>query len=195
MRANVARYLFLLVLVSAAQMAYAQSKVVVVPLGGDESKKGGEVSISIPVTSLVQSNGDILDFTTQVQGRLYASGLTSFGTTFLVPVDHKPGTLIYVDIYIYNRAMNGACQAVIRRNYGRAWKPGEPFNQTGVFGFAQAFPAFTQGDQTYVQTYRFGEEIGAGHSVGFGMFRSGDNAADNCGEVNLVGMQIRYERE
>lgn len=195
MRAVVARCLFLLVLVSAAQITFAQNKVVVVPLGGDEPKMGGEVSISIPVTSLVQTNGANLDFTSPIQARLYGSGSTTFGTTFLVPMDHKPGTLIYVDTYIYNPEVNGACRAVITTNYGRAWKPGEPRDQSNVFGYGTTFPSFTEGDQTYVHTYRFKEGIGAGHSVGFGLYRSGNNANDNCGEVGLVGMQIRYERE
>lgn len=185
----------LLALVLLSSNAFAQTKVVVVPLGGDEPKLGGEVSISIPVTSLVQSNGSSLDFSSPIQARLYGSGSTSFGTTFLVPMDHKPGSLIYVDTYLYNPLVNGACRAVIATNYGRAWKPGEPRDQSSVFGFGAVFPSFTQGDQTYVQTYRFKEGIGAGHSVGFGLYRSGNNSNDNCGEVGLVGMQIRYERE
>ncbi|GHA12274.1 hypothetical protein GCM10008090_22700 [Arenicella chitinivorans] len=195
MKFVVTRYFVVLVLLFTSHYSFAQNKVVVVPLGGDEPKMGGEVSISIPVTSLIQSSGANLDFTSPMQARLYRSGNTSFGTTFLVPMDHKPGTLIYVDIYIYNPLVNGACQAVIRTNYGRAWKPGEPRDQSNVFGYGTAFPSFTQGEQTYVHTYRFKAGIGAGHSVGFGMFRSGDNASDNCGELGLVGMQIRYERE
>jgi hypothetical protein len=64
-----------------------------------------------------------------------------------------------------------------------------------VFGFAAAFPAFTKGEQTYMHTFRFGADKGAGDAIVFGMFRAGNTATDNCGTVGLVGLNIRYQRE
>ncbi|MEM7357747.1 MAG: hypothetical protein AAF431_01455 [Pseudomonadota bacterium] len=174
--------------------AIAQNKVVVVPLGADNTF-AGEATISIPVNSLVNSSGGNPAFISTLGVVLEDTGNSSFGTSIIIPQDHKPGTRIYVDIYVYNPVSNGACQAIIRTNYGRSWKPGEPRDSSGVFGFAPVFPAFTQGEQTYQHTFRFGDDKGAGDAIVFGMFRQGNAAADNCGDVGLVGLNIRYERQ
>ena len=190
-RALVAIYFILLV-----SSAFAQNKVVVIPLGGDDQKAfAGEATISIPITSLTQSDGSQLEFSSSLGAILRASGNTTFGTSIIIPQDHNPGTLVFVDIYVYNPAANGACLADIRSNYGRSWRPGEPIDQINVFGFATIFPSFTMGNQTYSHTYRFGADKGAEDSIIFGLFRAGNQVADNCGDVGVVGMNIRYERE
>lgn len=189
------KMLVLFSLMGIALEAHSKDKVVVIPLGSSENTFAGEATISIPVSALKTSNGENLNFFSPIGSLLEDTGSTTFGTTFIIPLDHKPDTLVYVDIFVYNPLENGACQAIIRSNYGRSWKPGEPRDGTAVFGFASQFPAFSQGDQTYMHTFRFGQDKGAGDIINFGMFRAGDLVEDDCGDVGLVGLNIRYRRE
>ena len=128
-----------------AVSAFAHNKVVVVPLGADEKTLSTETSISIPVGALRNTMGG---FGTHLNGgplNLEASGNTSFGTTFVVPADHAPGTLIFVDILVVNPGFNGLCRAVIESNIGVRYRDGTIPDNSGEFGFERPGIFFPEG--------------------------------------------------
>jgi hypothetical protein len=166
-----------------------------IPIPGDEKTLSTLTSVSIPVTALRASSGATLEFDSGLQIILQSNGNTAFGTTFVIPEDHAPNTDIFVDIHVWNPSINGACQASIRKNYGRYYREGTEWDASGEFNTDSVFPAFIAGDRTIVHTFSFGAAAGAGDAIGFGMYRNGESSSDNCGDVGLVGLNIRYQRQ
>jgi hypothetical protein len=148
--------------------------------------------VAIPVGSLNLSGNATASEGTRVQ--LAAAGTSAFAANFVVPEDHAPGSEIYVDLYVHNPSANGVCQADIRVSFGRRFRPEQQVDTTSVFGFNEAYPPFLQGDYTLVHEYRFDVGVGGGDALTFGWFRAGDDADDNCGTVEVVGVNVRYQQ-
>lgn len=189
--------LFLFVIFVFSISVRAHNKVVVVPLGGDEkSSLVGEATISIPVTSLLSSTGEPLNFSSSVGSYILLGSVnTTYGTSFVIPQDHKAGTRVYLDVHVYNLPGSSPCQPIITTGYSSAWRPGEARDQNGVFVVDGPSPSFTAGDQTGIRSFRFSDSMGAGDAIVFGISRLGDVFLDTCPDVALVGMQVRYQRE
>ncbi len=125
---------------------------------------------------------------------LTPTGNSEFGSNWVVPADYSAGTDILFDVLIHNPEANGVCQAVVRNNFGRIYRPGAARDQFPLFGFAAAFPPFTTGDMTIAHRYRF-KGAQPGDALLFGWFRWGDHSTDNCGDVWVVGVDIRYQKQ
>ncbi len=124
---------------------------------------------------------------------LTANGVSSFGTNIVIPGDYAPGTDVLFDLLVQNPSENGACQAVIHKNYGYGYRPGDG-RISPQFGFASAFPVFQSGDSTISHRYIL-RGVLAGDAILFGWYRSGGHADDNCGDVRLVGVSMRYQKQ
>ncbi len=165
---------------------------IIFPDGTVQTTAFADGTFSIPVGALLLGGSASINSDTRVH--LAASGNSLFSANIVIPNDHKAGTNIFVDVFVHNPNANGACQAKITRNFGRRFRAGSAAQQFGVFGFAAIYPAFGAGDQTITHQWRFTTDTGAGDALTFGWFRAGDNAADNCGAVELVGINVRYQR-
>ncbi|WP_457668070.1 hypothetical protein [Thiolapillus sp.] len=123
---------------------------------------------------------------------LTSGGNSSFGSNVVIPSDYAPGTDVLFDILVHNPAPNGACQAVLNKNYVYGYRPGGGAFFP-LFGFSGAFPVFPSGNSTISHRYIL-RNVQAGDAVLFGWFRRGDDADDNCGIVFLAGVSMRYQK-
>lgn len=124
---------------------------------------------------------------------LTSAGNSLFGSSIVIPGDYAPGTDILFDVVVHNPTGNGACQAVVRTNYDYGYRPGAG-SFSPSFGFAGVFPVFQSGDSTISHRYTL-KNVRAGDAVLFGWYRSGSHADDNCGDVYLVGVSMRYQKQ
>jgi hypothetical protein len=187
--------LILFVFALCSGYTFAETKVVVIPLGAEDSGFKGEATISIPVNSLRSFSGDLLPVDSIHTVNLADGSNTYFGTNFVIPSDHKPDTLIYVEFLVYNPSPNGSCRVAIRTSYGRRYRAGLPVETNGILSSTLRITSFAESDATNRLSWAFGNNPVAGDSIVFGLYRWGGYRLDTCGNVSIVGINVRYQRE
>ncbi len=150
--------------------------------------------ISFPLWALEVSGAAESDGSARVFGILLkAAGSSKFGSSIVIPPDYAPGTDVLFDVLVHNPTINGACQAFIRTNYDYGYRPGVgTFNPSWFYSGAS--PVFLSGNSTISHRYTL-RNVQAGDAVLFGWYRWGDHADDNCGDVRLVGVSMRYQKQ
>ncbi len=153
----------------------------------------GHISIPFAAMKVIHPSSDPWDGNSYFLGPLlFASGTTEVTASFVVPGDVDAPTNANVDIKIYNPTANGACQAAITTNFFWFYPVGG-VRVAYVFNDANPFPVFLSGNNTI--SHRATTTMpSSGSTVTLGFVRNGDEAADNCGDVRIVGMEITYQK-
>jgi hypothetical protein len=188
------KYILTLVLLTfGLGFAIAQQKVVVVPLGS--SSLSTNTSLSIPVSSLHTGGATVDPFDAEGRLKLPSAFPKVFGTTFVIPGDHRPGSPVFVDIHVYNPAINGDCTAEIDAFDGFRYRVGSAEISIGQFSSVNPFPNFSSGDTTVTQTYKFADDVAVGDAIIFYASRAFNGNPDRCDEIYVVGVNVRYTRQ
>lgn len=191
-RIRVQSLILLFLVFGLADVAVAQNRVVVVPLGGDSSLST-DASISIPISSLFTEFPDA--FGSNGLLKLVDFGPIIFGSSFVVPTDHKPGSTVFLDLQVYNPGTNGQCTVDIRAWEGVRYRAGESEVLSGQFYSDSPFPESFNGDSSNVHTYQFADDVRTGDAIHFKIIRFFNSDIDRCDSVFVVGMNVRYTRE
>lgn len=148
-------------------------------------------NISIPMKAVEISGSAEYDLNSWVLGiKLTAASNSQFGFSLVIPSGLEPqGLQLSVDILVHNPTANSACHAEIVPGYRMGYRPWE-----GIFiptiSYSPAFPDFISGNLSVLQTYTL-TGMESDDAVYFGFIRKGNDAADDCGDVRLVGLNIR----
>jgi len=126
---------------------------------------------------------------------LFAAGSGGLNIGFLVPPDHKAGTSLLMDV-LMNENSSGACgiswsaggtTGPIDDNfYNGGWRTPPLSNYDGTI----SIPEGPLSGHTVTFEWPFGSD--PGDLVSFRLTRHGDNVADTCSSVQVVGLQLRY---
>jgi hypothetical protein len=154
--------------------------------------------IPIPPASLFLDNA-ILDSWGVV---LPASGTSSFTINSVVPKDIYywntiNSTELIVEIMVYYPGSAGACQAVIepipkdRASYLRVAFQDGYYNASVT---SDPFPPFVGANSSLSQEYKL-TGVPPESPFRFEISRKGDDPADNCGDVRVAGVAIRYPQQ
>lgn len=125
------------------------------------------------------------------------TGEMRFG--FIVPPDHTEGTPIHADI-VYREHTSGACAWYVSTSglVGPNEHLGDQVSHNGAWflpgssSYSGAIDVPSGGSNTFQGTFTWPFTDTPGKYVQFAVQRNADNVADNCGSVQVVGVQIRY---
>lgn len=153
-------------------------------------------NIPIPVGSLFLNNATL--------GRwgvtLPANGTSSFTLNLVIPRDIYYYNTIYgssliVEIMVHYPGSAGACQAVIQPESTAHYLSvqfQDGYYNSGVD--TVDFPPFIGANSSILHRYTL-DPAPPERPLFFEIFRYGSDPADNCGDVNLAGILIRYPRQ
>jgi len=130
---------------------------------------------------------------------LSGSGTGEMRFGFIVPPDHKEGTTLSADI-VYREHTAGACAWYVSTSglVGPNDHNGDLVSHNGgwllpgVSNYSGAIDVPSGGSNTFKATFTWPFTDAPGKYVQFAVQRNADNAADNCGSVEVMGLQIRY---
>ncbi len=126
-----------------------------------------------------------------------STGEMRFG--FIVPPDHTEGTELHADI-VYREHSSGACSWHISTSglVGPNEHLGDMVSHNGAWafpghtGWQGTIPVPAGGSNTFKATFTWPHTDAPGKYVQFAVQRNGGNAADTCGAIQVMGVQIRY---
>lgn len=149
---------------------------------------------------LVQGAGVTGTATVNATGvTLAGSGTGEMRFGFLVPPDHKEGTPLHADI-VYREFTSGACSWFVATSglVGPNEHLGDYISHNGAWlvpgtsSYSGAISVPTGGSDTFQTTFTWPFTDAPGKYVQFAVQRQAENAADTCGTVQVMGIQIRY---
>lgn len=149
--------------------------------------------ISIPVGSLFLNNSSFSRWGVV----LPANGTSSFTLNVAVPRDiDDPGnihsTTLIMEIMVHWPGSAGACQAVIvPETFAHFLRVDFQDGYHNLAIDAASFPPFIGGNSSISQEYKL-TGMAPGSPVLFEIIRNGDDPADNCGDVHIAGVAVRY---
>lgn len=130
---------------------------------------------------------------------LSGSGTGEMRFGFIVPPDHTEGTGLRADI-VYREHSSLVCSWHVSTSglVGPNDHLGDQVSHNGAWSlpgstsFSGEVAVPSGGSNTFKATFTWPFTDAPGKYVQFAVQRNGDNAADTCGNVQVVGVQIRY---
>ena len=118
---------------------------------------------------------------------------------FIVPPDHKEGTGLRANI-VYREHSAGACSWHVstsglvgpNEHLGNQVSHNGAWTLPGSTNFEGTIAVPAGGSNTFKATFRWPFTDAPGKYVQFAVQRDASNPADNCGDVHVMGVQIRY---
>lgn len=149
---------------------------------------------------LVQGAGVTGNATRTSEGvTLSGTGTGEMRFGFIVPPGHKEGTGLRADI-VYMEHSSGACSWHVSTSglVGPNDAGGDDLSHNGAWsipgstGWDGTITVPSGGSNTFRTTFGWPFTDAPGKYVQFALQRNGDNQADTCGQVQVMGVQIRF---